>query len=155
MDHQHHSDRQSDTTTVVVVAVIVGVLLVTLALALVALGGFLYFRIAAVPAREEAARARAENNLKQVEMALRQYEAATETTEPTDEPLRILAWNIESGGNDPEVIADQLGQLDRCDIYALSEVHAANTRRYLLAAREAHGTLYDSFVSVTGGGDRC
>ena len=86
MNHHHHSDRQSNTTAiVVVVAVVVGVQLVTLTLALVALGGFLYFRLATDQSRDEAARARVENNLKQVEMAVRQYEAATAVGEQTQQ----------------------------------------------------------------------
>ncbi len=37
--------------------------------------------------------------------------------------LRILGWNVESGGNDPRVIATQLSQFSSYGIVALSEVH--------------------------------
>jgi len=47
-----------------------------------------------------------------------------------------------------------LVQLGQYDVYGLSEVAPVNTRRYLLAVRDAHGIPYDSFVSVTGGSDR-
>lgn len=44
--------------------------------------------------------------------------------EPGKEPgtYRILHWNIESGGADPQVIAKELVELGRYDVYALSEV---------------------------------
>jgi hypothetical protein len=35
---------------------------------------------------------------------------------------KLLAWKVENGGNDPQVIADQLAQLDGYNIYGLSEV---------------------------------
>lgn len=64
--------------------------------------------------------------------------------------LSVLAWNVESGGNDPDVIAAQLKDLTGYDIYCLSEVHADNFGKYTNA-------LPTGFVSVNsslGGGDR-
>ena len=62
----------------------------------------------------------------------------------------ILAWNVESGGNDPSVIAEQLTQLQGHDVYCLSEVHAKNFGRYT----NALGPGFVSVNSALGGGDR-
>lgn len=40
---------------------------------------------------------------------------------PSVQPIRIMAWNVESGGAKPWMISVRL-QLNRYDIYALSEV---------------------------------
>ncbi|TWU49340.1 endonuclease/exonuclease/phosphatase family protein [Rubripirellula reticaptiva] len=64
--------------------------------------------------------------------------------------ISVLAWNLESGRNDPDVIAAQLTDLSGYDIYCLSEVHADNFGKYTNA-------LPTGFVSVNsslGGGDR-
>lgn len=70
------------------------------------------------------------------------------------EPLRILSWNVESDGNDPAVIADQLTQLGRFDIVALQEVHSRNIGRYGNAVRQGHGSTYRYVSSITGRSDR-
>jgi hypothetical protein len=53
------------------------------------------------------------------------------------EQLRILAWNVESDGNDPEVIVSQLHDLAGYDIVGLTEVRANNIKKYVdaLSAR--------------------
>ena len=66
------------------------------------------------------------------------------------EPLRLVTWNVESGGNDPAVIAQQLAELGPYDLYGLTEVSPANTRRYTAAI----GDSYKSLVSATGRSDR-
>ncbi len=38
------------------------------------------------------------------------------------ESLRLLAWNVESGGNNPETIASELRELSGYDIVGLSEL---------------------------------
>ena len=68
----------------------------------------------------------------------------------TGHTYSVLGWNVESGGNDPQVIAQELKELAGYDFYCLCEVHADNFERYAAA-------LPDRFVSVpskTGGGDR-
>lgn len=67
--------------------------------------------------------------------------------------LRLLTWNVESGGNNPDVIADQLAQLAPYDIFGLTEVHPDNTLRYTRAIQKAPGT-YRHIVSSTGNEDR-
>ena len=145
--NDNQPDRRSESTNPIVnMSVLLGLLVIVPI-------GYFCVRMALHQARNAAARVRVANNLAQVEEALRNYHAVSENAAPA-EPLRFLAWNIESGGNDPAVIAEQLAQLGHYDIFGLSEVAPSNTGRYLLAVRDAHGTPYDSFVSVTGGSDR-
>lgn len=76
--------------------------------------------------------------------------ASTAVQPPPATSISVLAWNLESGGNDPNVIATQLSALSGYDIYCLSEVHANNFGKYTNA-------LPAGFVSVNstlGGGDR-
>ena len=44
--------------------------------------------------------------------------------------LAVLGWNVESGDNDPAVIAEQLKELAGYDIYMLCEVHPDNLPLY-------------------------
>jgi len=64
--------------------------------------------------------------------------------------ISVLAWNVESGGNDPEVIAKQLGELSGYDVYCLSEVSPANFDRYTAAL----GPGFQSINGRTGRSDR-
>ena len=64
--------------------------------------------------------------------------------------ISILAWNVESGGNDPGFIAEQLKELSGRDVYALSEVSPDNFGLYAAA----FGPEYESVESATGRGDR-
>lgn len=65
------------------------------------------------------------------------------------EPIRILAWNIESGGSDTSIILDQLKtQMPEYDLLALSEVPSGDMRRI------AEGLSWDYHGSSRGGEDR-
>ena len=64
--------------------------------------------------------------------------------------ISILAWNVESGGNDPEVIAEQLAELPEYDVYCLSEVSPTNFGRYTHALSPGVTTV----PGETGRGDR-
>lgn len=66
------------------------------------------------------------------------------------ETISILAWNIESGGNNPAVIVQQLAEISRHDIYCLCEVNADNFDLY----KTALGTGFVSVTSQTGRADR-
>ena len=66
------------------------------------------------------------------------------------DPIRILAWNIESGGNDPDVIAQQLQELSGYDVYALSEVSPHSLKIY----DSALGSRYQAIESRSGAADR-
>lgn len=75
--------------------------------------------------------------------------SAVVTAQTTNE-LSVLAWNVESGGSDPEVIAKQLSELNGYDVYCLSEVDDDDFDTFRKAVPEG-------FVAVnsnSGGGDR-
>ena len=83
--------------------------------------------------------------------------AATEYRKEIAEPqkpavtstISVLAWNIESGGNDPDVISAQLRELSGHDIYCLSEVAEKNLDRYTAA----FGSRFQSLNSRSGRND--
>ena len=62
----------------------------------------------------------------------------------------ILAWNVESGGNDPRTIAKQLKQLYGYDVYCLCEVRPDSLPLYA----SAFGEDFHAVESSSGGGDR-
>lgn len=55
----------------------------------------------------------------------------------------LLAWNIDSGGNDPHVVSEQLRSLGIFDFYCLSEVSPKNLETYIIA-------LGPGFAPVSG-----
>jgi len=57
------------------------------------------------------------------------------TTASQAEELRVLAWNVESDGNDPNVIVRQLHNLPGYDIVGLAEVKAGSIKKYVDACR--------------------
>lgn len=67
--------------------------------------------------------------------------------------LRILGWNVESGGNDPDVIAGQLEALGDYHIVALTEVKRRNFARYRDAVSRGGNSEYRYIASRTGGDD--
>ena len=80
------------------------------------------------------------------------------STPLTGQELRILTWNIESGGNEPAVIAKQLGELGSYDVFALTEVNSLHAGRYRDAIQQAvsmkHSSNYQSVLSSSGGENR-
>jgi endonuclease/exonuclease/phosphatase family metal-dependent hydrolase len=69
------------------------------------------------------------------------------------EELRILAWNVESDGNNPDVIVSQLHELSGYDIVGLTEVRASSIKKYV-DALSASGNTFLSINTATGGSDR-
>jgi endonuclease/exonuclease/phosphatase family metal-dependent hydrolase len=67
-----------------------------------------------------------------------------------DSTITIIAWNVESGGSDPEVIARQLAEFTEADVIALSEV----SHRAFQSFCDGAGEQFETVTSVTGGGDR-
>ena len=63
--------------------------------------------------------------------------------------LNLVAWNVESGGNSPQIIAKQLQDFSGCDIVALNECGRKNVPFY----NTALGANYQAFISQTGGAD--
>lgn len=76
------------------------------------------------------------------------------TTAAQAAPLRVLSWNVESGGSDPAIIARQLAELGRYDVYCLQEVDGQDIGRYAGAVRQTHGKGYRFIASHTGRNDR-
>lgn len=70
------------------------------------------------------------------------------------EPIQVISWNVESDGADPAVIARQLAELGRHDVFALQEVHPRDADRYGQAIRSAYGKQYRYLFSQTGRSDR-
>ena len=74
-----------------------------------------------------------------------------ETPKPTaNSDLKILSWNVESDGNSPEVIAEQLKSFNDYSIVALQEVRSENQSRYTTAL----GATKKSLISNSGRSDR-
>jgi endonuclease/exonuclease/phosphatase family metal-dependent hydrolase len=65
-------------------------------------------------------------------------------------PVRMIAWNVESGGNDPAIIATQLSAFQGCDVICLSEVNDANFERYASALDDQYHEVHGN----TGRSDR-
>lgn len=61
-------------------------------------------------------------------------------------PLSVITWNVESGGNEPAVIAEQLTSFQGYDIIALQETDDKLHDFYT----EALGPEYESVLTVTG-----
>ena len=80
-----------------------------------------------------------------------QHRVTAESPAPTtNRSLNIAAWNVESGGNDPAVIAEQMKDFSGFDIVALNEVGERNVPLYAASL----GSNYQAFVSETGRADR-
>lgn len=75
---------------------------------------------------------------------------AAASERPALATISILAWNIESGGNDPAEISYQLSELSGYDIYAFSEVDDDNVMLYASSC----GPHFSYVVSFSGRRDR-
>ena len=73
-----------------------------------------------------------------------------ETSIQPAESVRMIAWNVESGGNDPDVISNQLSEFQGCDVICLSEVNEPNFERYASALQDK----YHECHGQTGRSDR-
>jgi endonuclease/exonuclease/phosphatase family metal-dependent hydrolase len=69
--------------------------------------------------------------------------------------LRVVAWNVESGDADPEVISERIVAEDGVDIWGLSEVaHADDAETFAVAAEDGESADFEAVVGTTGGQDR-
>lgn len=72
------------------------------------------------------------------------------------EEIRVLSWNVESGGNNANTISTNLSALNdggRYDLICLTEVRSNNAHQYEQALEDS-GVEYTSVVSASGGSDR-
>jgi hypothetical protein len=74
----------------------------------------------------------------------------TEPLEADDASIRILAWNIESDGANPDVIAEELLAMPRYDLYGFTEVRPIEWP----AIKDALGDDYFFRYSKSGRDDR-
>ncbi len=74
----------------------------------------------------------------------------TQFTAPSPSLVRLLAWNVESGGNDPDVIGAHLTAFQGYDVICLSEVNQHNFERYASALLNQYHEVHGK----TGRGDR-
>ena len=63
------------------------------------------------------------------------------------ESFHVVGWNVESGDNDRDVIAEQIAAFQGCDLVGLSEVREENADTYAAAAAVGEGA---SFAHVVG-----
>jgi endonuclease/exonuclease/phosphatase family metal-dependent hydrolase len=77
---------------------------------------------------------------------------STEIQKPFEKEtqLSIFAWNVESGGADPKVVAQRLARLNDFDIVCLSEVHPDDIDTFT----NAKGENFQAFFSKSGNEDR-
>jgi hypothetical protein len=68
--------------------------------------------------------------------------------------LRLIAWNVESGGADPETVSADITDLDGYDVWGLSEVHDDDAALYAEAAAEGEWSGVEYVLGTTGGSDR-
>lgn len=68
--------------------------------------------------------------------------------------LNLVAWNLESGGNLRNKIADQIRSYEDVDIWIFSEVDAGSADAFIIAAGEGGGSTYAGLIGNTGGADR-
>jgi uncharacterized protein YraI/endonuclease/exonuclease/phosphatase family metal-dependent hydrolase len=74
---------------------------------------------------------------------------------PTAVFLTVASWNVESGGSDPEVVADRIAEIDGIDLWGLSEVeNDAWAAMFEAAAEEGENANFERFVSRSGRTDR-
>lgn len=71
------------------------------------------------------------------------------------EELTIIAWNVESGGADPQVLAQRIADFDGCDIWGLSEVNDESwVAQFEIAAEFEEEADFDAMTGTTGRSDR-
>ena len=68
--------------------------------------------------------------------------------------LVVCAYNVESGGADPDIVATRLVEHPEVDIWALSEVQSADWNSTFETALDGTGTEFETVLGTTGGGDR-
>lgn len=70
-------------------------------------------------------------------------------------PLRLIGWNIESGGSDMATIRNEIASFDDIDLWGLSEVPGEAAARLLeTGAEEGEAADFRSLVGSSGNDDR-
>ena len=71
------------------------------------------------------------------------------------ETLRVVGFNVESGGADPTVVDDIVARLQDVDLWGFSEVQNASwAQLFEVAAEDGEAADFVQLLGTTGGGDR-
>ena len=69
--------------------------------------------------------------------------------------LKVIAWNVESDGSDPQTVARRIRDAQGCDIWGLSEVKdSAAASLFEDAATDGEGADFEGVLGSTGFSDR-
>ena len=80
--------------------------------------------------------------------------ALAATTPTLAQDLVVCAYNVESGGADPDVVAARIAEMDDVHIWALNEVQSSSWADKFEAALDATGAEFAQHLGTTGGGDK-
>lgn len=70
--------------------------------------------------------------------------------------VEVMGWNMESGGANVTILAEQIEEFDGIDIWGFSEVQNLGwATAFTEAAREGDQADYEMILGTTGGGDLC
>ena len=73
----------------------------------------------------------------------------------SNEPITVVAWNVELNDASPVVLSSQLAEFDGVDIWGLSEVNRTDAVPFLEAGVEdGENADFDYLISESGGGDK-
>jgi hypothetical protein len=68
--------------------------------------------------------------------------------------IRVIAWNLESGGSDPDTVADEIAEFDGYHLWGLSEVTPSAISQFAAAAAVGEDAEFEQISGTTGAGDR-
>lgn len=68
--------------------------------------------------------------------------------------LTVMSWNVESGGANPGIIAEQMVPFEEVDLWGLSEVGSSDDAVYHIGAQAGRESTFNRVFGTTGGGDR-
>ena len=71
------------------------------------------------------------------------------------EQLRVIGWNVESGGARPEVLDNVIADMQGVDIWGFSEVQNSTwVDLFEIAAEDGENANFNTIIGTTGGGDK-
>jgi hypothetical protein len=73
----------------------------------------------------------------------------------TAQTVRVVSWNVESGGSDDQTIRQRMASFQGVDLWGLSEVASVSSASiFETGAEDGEDANFSNIVSTTGGGDR-
>lgn len=70
------------------------------------------------------------------------------------EEFRAIGWNVESGGTDPDVIAEEIADFNGYQLWGLCEVRQTDALNYVAATGVGEHASFRYKLGTTGGADR-